>query len=158
MPCKMPQRPVMISRGNAPNTTTLVFISCSIHKELEARYLQKRTTLLSASFVSASFVSVSINSPSCGPNSTSLKNTISSALGEETTALPFGFFDIGSPEIDLVEETQVLAEESEWRTALPFGFFDVGSPETALVEETSVLPVCLIGGDLPSGFIADSAS
>ncbi|KAF3530001.1 hypothetical protein DY000_02037492 [Brassica cretica] len=68
------------------------------------------------------------------------------------------FFDIGSPEIDLAEETQVLAEESEWRTALPFGFFDVGSSETALVEETPVLPVCLNGGDLPSGFIADSAS
>ena len=41
---------------------------------------------------------------------------------------------------------------------LPFGFFDVGSPKTALVEEIPVLPVCLIGGDLPSGFIMDSAS
>jgi len=72
--------------------------------------------------------------------------------------LPFGFFDIGSPETDLAEETRVLAEESEWRAALPFGFFDIGSPETTLVEETPVFPVCLIGGDLPSGFIANSAS
>ncbi|KAF3538297.1 hypothetical protein F2Q69_00023382 [Brassica cretica] len=78
--------------------------------------------------------------------------------GEETTALPFGFFDIGSSETDLAEETQVLAEKSEWRTALPFGFFDVGSSETASVEETPVFPVCLISGDLPSGFITDSAS
>ncbi|KAH0902624.1 hypothetical protein HID58_042127, partial [Brassica napus] len=76
----------------------------------------------------------------------------------ETMALPFGFFDMGSLETDPAEETQVLAEESEWRTALPFGFFNVGSPETSLVEETPVLPICLISGDLPSGFIADSAS
>ena len=64
---------------------------------------------------------------------------------EETTALPFGFFDRGSPETALAEETTFwpvhLIGSSEETPSFPFGFLEIRSPET---------------GDSPLGFIVES--
>ena len=64
---------------------------------------------------------------------------------EETTALPFGFFDKGSSETALAEETPLwpvhLIGSSEETPSFPFGFSEIRSPET---------------GDSPLGFIVES--